>query len=123
MKIQIKGNIGADAILRTVGEGENLHNVCDFNVAENRKLKDGTTKTTWTKVTLWNNYAVTMAPFLKSGRKVLVEGDGDVETYVTGGTQIMARLHINRNVDIDLLDSPAKEDAPWSQTEAELEEV
>ena len=124
MKIVVKGNIGADAILRTVGEGENKFAVCDFNIAENKPTKDGGTKTIWTKVTLWRAYAEKMAQYLKKGRYVQVEGEGEVETYVTNGNQIAGRVHINRNVSIDLgFDRPAQpEDAPWAETE-ELEEV
>jgi single stranded DNA-binding protein len=124
MKIIVKGNIGADAILRTVGEGENQFSVLDFNVAENKTNGDGSKKTIWTKVTLWRAYAEKMAQYLKKGRYVQVEGEGEVETYVTNGNQIAGRVHINRNVSIDLgFDRPAQpEDAPWAET-AELEEV
>jgi len=118
MKCIVKGNIGADAILRTVGEGENQISVCDFAVAENIGKGDAK-KTVWTKVTLWRKYAETMAPLLKKGRYVQVEGNGVVETYVVENT-IKARLHINSNVDVDLLDRPAADDqAPWAVAEAE----
>jgi single stranded DNA-binding protein len=120
MKITVKGNIGSDAILRTVGEGENAMSVCDFSVAENQRRTDGSTKTIWTKVTLWRKYAEVMAPLLKKGRKVLVTGEGEAETYVTNGNIVNCRVHINRSVDIDLLDRPESEEgAPWAAEEAE----
>ena len=120
MKISVKGNIGADAILRTVGEGENKFSVCDFNIAENRTQKDGSVKTTWTKVTIWRGYAEKMAQYLTKGRYIRVEGEGDVETYVTSGNQINGRVHINRNVEIDLgFDRTQPEEAPWAEEVAE----
>lgn len=124
MKITVKGNIGSDAILRTVGEGEDKFSVCDFNIAENKTDKNGNKKTIWTKVTLWRAYAEKMAQYLTKGRYVQVEGEGEVETYVTKGNQIAGRVHINRNVSIDLgFDRPAQEEeAPWAEEEA-LEEV
>lgn len=125
MKITVKGNIGADAILRTVGEGESAMAVCDFNIAENKTMRDGSVKTTWTKVTLWRGYAEKMAQYLKKGRYVQVTGEGEVETYVTSGNVIAGRIHINRNVEIDLgFDRPAQADgAPWAGAEVATEEL
>lgn len=120
-KITVKGYIGKDAELRTVGEGENTFSVCDFWLGENvKKRSDGSTRTIWHKVTIWRKYAETMAPYLKSGRKVQVEGFAEPKSYTNRENTIVPYIAISAD-DIDLLDAPRTEDeeAPWAAAEAE----
>ena len=128
MKITVKGNIGADAVLRTVGEGDAAMSVCDFTIAEDKKKADGSEYTVWTKVTLWRKRAEGLAPYLKKGRYVMVTGDGEAETYVSGGNTVKARVHI-KSVDrdgIEFFNLARKEEAegtpPWGTTAEEVEE-
>ena len=57
MKTTLIGNIGKDAILRTVQNGDRQDHVLSVWVAENRTRRDGTKKTEWAKVTIWRKYA------------------------------------------------------------------
>ena len=121
--ITVKGFIGANAELRTVGEGENAYAVCDFRLAENINRKNGETRTVWYKVTLWRKYAETMAQYLKKGRKVQVEGllDNDPKVYTGKDNTIHAYNNIQAT-DIDLLDAPRNdEEAPWASVEEPAE--
>ena len=119
-KITVKGFIGADAELRTVGEEGNTYSVCDFRICDNVKLRNGTTRAVWYKVTIWRKYAEVMAPLLKSGRKVQVEGTivDEPKVYMTKDNQARAYVNIQGD-DIDLLDAPKTEDdeAPWANVE------
>lgn len=119
-KITVKGYIGKDAELRTANVGDVQTSVCDFWVGENVKKRSGETKTIWHKVTIWRKYAETMAPYLKSGRKVQVEGFAEPKQYTTRENVITPYISIQAD-DIDLLDAPKteSEEAPWAAVEAE----
>jgi len=130
MKITFKGNIGKDAELRTVGEGENAYSVLSIWVAENKKRRDDVKETKWHKVTLWRRYAEVMAPYLKKGRRIEVEGTlNDVKTYTTQDNRIIAYADIWAE-EVELMDrpepagdvppevtgtaaAPAEEETPW----------
>lgn len=77
-----KGNLGADAELKTSKGGTPYLN---FTVANstNRKLNSGeweTTNTTWKRVTTWDNLDA-LAPHLKKGAAVLIEGYEELRTW------------------------------------------
>lgn len=77
-----KGNLGADAELRTSKGGTPY---LSFTVANstNRKLDNGeweTVNTTWKRVTTWDNLDA-LAPHLKKGAAVLVEGYEELRTW------------------------------------------
>lgn len=109
MKVTFKGNIGKDAELRTVGEGENAYSVLSIWVAENIKRRDDVKETNWHKVTIWRRYAEVMAPFLKKGRRIEVNGTlQKVKTYTTQDNRIVAYADIWAD-EIELLDRPEPE--------------
>ena len=77
-----KGNLGADAELKTSKSGTPY---LSFTVADstNRKLDNGeweTTNTTWKRVTTWNNLDA-LTPHLKKGAAVLIEGYEELRTW------------------------------------------
>ena len=104
------GRIGKDAELRKFGEGEHDF-VTDVWVAENRKKRDGSTKTLWHKVTIWRNYAETMAQYLKTGRKVYVTGSPEAKFYTNKAQQIVPYIKVQAS-ELTLLDAPKTEGAP-----------
>ena len=68
------GNLGADPRSVTLQNGTN---VCDFNVAVNRRYTTNgqqVEETVWVKVTAWRNLAINCGRFLSKGSKVLVTG-------------------------------------------------
>lgn len=109
MKISFKGNLGKDCELRTVGEGDNAYSVATIWVAENKKRRDDTKTTMWHKVTLWRHYADVMAPFLKKGRRIEVNGVlNAVKTYTTQDNRIVAYADIWAD-EVEMLDRPQPE--------------
>jgi single-strand DNA-binding protein len=83
-KVLIVGHLGRDPELRYTPTGSP---VCNFNVAANRKRKDGEDVVTWFRVTTWGNLAENCNEYLAKGRQVLVEGqlqpdtDGHPKTF------------------------------------------
>lgn len=77
-----KGNLGADAELRTSKGGTPY---LSFTVANStsRKMDNGewgTTNTTWKRVTTWDNLDA-LTPHLKKGTAVLIEGYEELRTW------------------------------------------
>lgn len=125
MKISFKGNLGKNAVLRTVTINEQEVKVCSFWVAENRKNRDGSQKKPlWHQVTIWRKYAEVMAPYLKSGRRIEVTGTlNDVKTYTSKDNRIVAYNDIWAD-ELELLDRPTHDgDVPPEVAEADNAEV
>ena len=80
IKLQVIGNLGKDCITNTV----NGKNVINFNVAHHEKYKDAQNnvveKTTWVECAYWTD-RTGIAPYLKKGQQVYVEGAPEVTTY------------------------------------------
>jgi len=76
IKLQVIGNLGKDCVTNTV----NGKNVINFNVAHTEKFKDGSgqqkEKTTWVECAYWTE-RTGIAPYLKKGTQVYVEGSQD----------------------------------------------
>ena len=82
IKLFVIGNLGKDAVTNTV----NGKSVINFAVAHTERFKDaqGNTKdkTTWVDCSYWTDKTA-VAPYLKKGTQVYVEGTPDVRTYTT----------------------------------------
>jgi single-strand DNA-binding protein len=80
IKLQVIGNLGKDCITNTV----NGKSVMNFSVAHTEKFKDNQgvqkDKTTWVDCAYWNE-RTGIAPYLKKGQQVYVEGTPEVRTY------------------------------------------
>lgn len=80
IKLQVIGNLGKDCITNTV----NGKSVMNFNVAHTEKFKDSQgvqkDKTIWVECAYWNDRTA-IAPYLKKGTQVYVEGTPEVRTY------------------------------------------
>ena len=80
LKIELIGNLGADADIKDV----NGSKFVTMRVANTDKWKDeqGNTKerTTWIDVT-YNNVESSVVPFLKAGVKVFIRGNGSTRIY------------------------------------------
>lgn len=116
MTISVIGNIGNGAELRKVNVNGVETAVCSFWMAENFKKRDGTTKTTWHKVTVWRKYAEVMAQYLTKGRKILVTAENaEAKTYTDKENRIRPYIDIQASK-IELLDGKKPE-----ETEPEVE--
>ncbi|MBY0480973.1 MAG: single-stranded DNA-binding protein [Chitinophagaceae bacterium] len=101
IKLQVIGNLGKDAILNNV----NGKNVINFTVAHTERFKDAQgvqkDKTTWVDCAYWTD-RTGIAPYLKKGTSVYVEGTPDVRTYTTSDGRNGATLTL-RTLSIQLL--------------------
>ena len=80
IKLQVIGNLGKDCITNTV----NGKSVMNFNVAHTEKFRDNQgnqkDKTIWVECAYWSDKTA-VAPYLKKGTQVYVEGTPEVRTY------------------------------------------
>ncbi|MBG9377324.1 single-stranded DNA-binding protein [Panacibacter sp. DH6] len=93
IKLQVIGNLGKDAIVNNV----NGKNVINFNVAHTEKYRDAQgnqkERTTWVECAYWTDKTA-VAPYLKKGNQVYVEGTPDVRTYQTNDGRQGAALSL-----------------------------
>ena len=80
IKLQVIGNLGKDCVTNTV----NGKNVINFSVAHTEKFKDQQgnqkDKTIWVECAYWTDRTA-IAPYLRKGTQVFVDGTPDVRTY------------------------------------------
>lgn len=111
IKLQIIGNLGKDAIINTV----NNKTVINFSVAHTEKFRSNDewkTKTTWVECSYWTD-KTGIAPYLKKGTQVFVEGSPEVREFKRNDGTQGASLTM-RVVSIQLLGS--KEDSTKEST-------
>ncbi len=82
IKMQAIGHLGKDAVVNNV----NGKSVINFTVAHTEKFKDPQgnpkDKTIWIDCAYWTDRTA-VAPYLKKGTQVYVEGNPDIRTYTT----------------------------------------
>ena len=80
IKLQVIGNLGKDCVTNVV----NGKNVINFNVAHTEKFKDAQgvqkEKTIWVECAYWTE-RTGIAPYLRKGTQVYVDGAPEVKTY------------------------------------------
>lgn len=103
IKLQVIGHLGKDAVVNTV----NGKTVINFTVAHSEKFKDAQgnpkDKVTWVDCAHWTDRTA-IAPYLKKGTQVYVEGTPDVRTYTTQDGRNGATLSLRIN-NVQLLGS------------------
>lgn len=86
IKVQAIGHLGKDATVNNV----NGKSVINFSVAHTEKFKDahGNTKekTIWVECSYWTDKTA-IAPYLKKGTQVYVEGQPEVREWESNGKQ------------------------------------
>jgi single-strand DNA-binding protein len=101
IKLQVIGNLGKDAQVNNV----NGKSVINFTVAHTERFKDAQgnqkDRTTWVDCAYWTDRTA-VAPYLKKGTQVFVEGQPDVRTYTTQDGRNGASLTL-RVVSVQLL--------------------
>lgn len=107
IKLLLIGNLGKDAILNNV----NGKNVLNFTVAHTERYKDAQgnqkDRTTWVDCSYWTD-RTGIAPYLKKGTQVYVEGNPDIRTYTTQDGRNGASLTL-RVLSVQLLGSKNNE--------------
>jgi single-strand DNA-binding protein len=80
IKLQVIGHLGKDCTTNVV----NGKNVINFSVAHSERYKDATgtqkEKTTWVECAYWTERTA-IAPYLKKGQLVYVEGNPEARAY------------------------------------------
>ena len=103
IKLQVIGNLGKDGILSNV----NGKNVINFSVAHTERYKDAAgaqkERTTWVECAYWTE-KTGIAPYLKKGTQVYVEGFPDVRSYTTSDGRAGVSLTL-RVLSVQLLGS------------------
>lgn len=101
IKLQVIGNLGKDCVMNNV----NGKSVINFSVAHTEKFRDATgntkDRTIWVECAYWTD-RTGIAPYLKKGTSVYVEGNPDVRTYQTNDGRQGASLSL-RVVSVQLL--------------------
>ena len=95
LRLQAIGNLGKDCITSTVSG----KTVINFSIAHTEKFKDSQgvqkERTTWVECAYWTE-KTGIAPYLKKGQQVYVEGTPELRTYTkndgTPGTSLTLRV-------------------------------
>jgi single-strand DNA-binding protein len=94
IKMQAIGNLGKDCAISCV----NTRTVINFSVAHSEKYKDAEgnmqTRTTWVDCSYWTEKTA-IAPYLKKGTTVFVEGTPTADTYINKERNSVALLRLN----------------------------
>lgn len=109
IKLLVIGNLGKDATVNNV----NGKNVINFSVAHTEKYKDAQgnqkDRTVWVECAYWTDRTA-IAPYLRKGTQVYVEGNPDVRAYTTQDGKHGASLSL-RIQNIQLLGSRNNENS------------
>ena len=103
IKLQVIGNLGKDCVTNQV----NGKSVMNFTVAHTEKFKDAQgnqqDRTIWVECAYWSD-RTGVAPYLKKGTQVYVEGTPEIKTYPKKDGTTGASLNL-RVVSVQLLGS------------------
>jgi single-strand DNA-binding protein len=106
IKMQVIGNLGKDCTTNIVSG----KNVINFNVAHTERYKDNQNnqkeKTIWVDCAYWTE-RTGIAPYLKKGQQVYVEGIPDMRTYTKSDGTFGASLTL-RVLSVQLLGGAMK---------------
>lgn len=106
IKLQVIGNLGKDCVTNNV----NGKTVMNFTVAHTEKFRDAQgnqkDRTIWVDCAYWSD-RTGIAPYLRKGTQVYVEGNPDVRTYTKNDGAFGATLTL-RVLSIQLLGGRAE---------------
>lgn len=109
IKAMVIGHLGKDAVVNNA----NGKTVINFSVAHSERFKDHEgnqkDKTVWVDCSYWTEKTA-VAPYLKKGTQVFVEGQPDVRTWTTQDNRNGASL-VLRVLSVQLLGSKQEGDS------------
>jgi single-strand DNA-binding protein len=115
IKLQVIGNLGRDCATNSV----NGKSVINFTVAHTEKFKDATgqqkERTIWVDCAYWTDRTA-IAPYLKKGTQVYVEGAPELRTYTKNDGTFGASLTM-RVLSVQLLGGGTRNDGGGSYGE------
>lgn len=117
---EIIGNLGADAQIKTFGEGSNARNFVSFSVAHDYQVRnqDGTKSkaTQWIDV-LWYGNGGNVFQYLKKGTSVFVRGSNVTKTFQRRDGSVDVAITINAT-EVQLCGSRQDNNANQGQSQA-----
>ena len=117
IKLQVIGHLGKDCTTNMVSG----KNVINFTVAHSEKYKDSTgtqkERTIWVDCAYWTDRTA-IAPYLKKGQLVYVEGSPDVRAYAKSDGTTAAALNL-RVLNVQLLGSAKDRDGSENSSAVE----
>jgi len=103
IKLQVIGNLGKDCLTNLV----NGKSVINFSVAHTERFRDNAgvqkDKTTWVECAYWTDKTA-VAPYLKKGTQVYVEGTPEVRSFTRNDGTVGSSLSL-RVLSVQLLGS------------------
>jgi len=85
-KVILVGNVGQDPDVQEMRDGKK---VAHLSLATNRRpADDGTTRTDWHRLTLWNRVAQFAEDYVGRGDRIYVEGRLEYDSYERDGVTI-----------------------------------
>lgn len=116
-KLVIIGNVSNNPELRTTSAGKN---VCNFNVAVNRrKKKEGEPDADFFRVSAWDQLGENCAKYLVKGKKVCVVGSIGCHVYTNNKGEAAANMEVLAN-EVEFLSS--RQDQPQAEEQARDEQ-
>lgn len=120
------GHLTKDAELKIRNIGDTQVKVCNFTVAVNRRKATSKrdengkrvfdTLVKYVRVALWRDQAEALAPYLKQGREVLVQGEPDLDIWLNAEKQNVPEIKLTSPV-VTLLGASKKGDAVTAPAE------
>lgn len=93
IKLQVIGNLGRDCVVNNVSG----RSVINFSVAHTERFRDAQgnmkDRTIWVECSYWTDRTA-VAPYLRKGTQVYVEGQPEVRTYTTNDGRNGASLSL-----------------------------
>jgi single-strand DNA-binding protein len=115
IKLQAIGHLGKDCLINNVGGKQ----VMNFSVCHTEKFKDAQgnqkDKSIWVDCAYWTD-KTGIAPYLKKGVQVYVEGSPDIRTYTSNTGQHGASLSL-RVLSVQLLSSGQQQSQQSQQSQ------
>lgn len=108
-KVELIGNVGQDPDVRATGSG---NTVINLSIATDESYKDRSTgqlvaQTEWHKVVLFGKVADALAPYLRKGSRLFIEGKLKTRKWndKNGTTHYSTEIVVDMNGEIILLDA------------------
>lgn len=112
------GRLGADTVVKTIPSGKT---VVEMSVAINSGFGQYA-KTLWVKAKMWGDRGINIAPILKKGALIGIEGEPDVNVWTGKDGQAHADLEV-RVASVQLLHSKKDNEQSQPQPEPEPEQT
>jgi single-strand DNA-binding protein len=113
LKLSAIGFVGKTPRFTKTGDTK----VLAFSLGTTRSIGKGKTKTSWTEVRLWGDYAEAMSPYIKKGRGLYVEGRPEATAFINKKEEAVGTLTLHADQVEFLGANPDKDEASEAAAE------